>query len=150
MNYRATSGNPFQVCAGCVVIDTGKVLLLKRNKEPGGATGGYHLPKGTLELGETLEQCAIRETLEETGYKASLQEYLGSTNNKFNHPSSGQAIDKTTHYYLASTESSFPDAHDSEHDEVLWLEIKDAIVKLSDMPKSEEVILRRVIEHNAK
>lgn len=30
------------------------------------------LPKGRKDVGETLEQCAIRETWEETGFRASL------------------------------------------------------------------------------
>eukprot|EP00877_Chromochloris_zofingiensis_P009648 jgi/Chrzof1/4937/Cz15g05080.t1 len=42
-----------------------EVLLIRRAKEP--AKGQWCFPGGSLELGETLVQCACREVLEETG-----------------------------------------------------------------------------------
>jgi 8-oxo-dGTP diphosphatase len=50
---------------GAVVIDGGKVLLVRRGQEP--LKGEWSLPGGALELGETLEQGVVREVLEETG-----------------------------------------------------------------------------------
>ncbi|KAL4856800.1 Nudix hydrolase 1 [Chlorella vulgaris] len=42
-----------------------EVLLIRRAKEP--AKGLWCFPGGSMELGETLVDCAVRETLEETG-----------------------------------------------------------------------------------
>ena len=42
-----------------------QVLLVRRAKEP--QKGLLTFPGGSLELGETMVACAIRETLEETG-----------------------------------------------------------------------------------
>jgi 8-oxo-dGTP pyrophosphatase MutT (NUDIX family) len=49
---------------GCLVLDTdGRMLIVTNPKRT-----KWGFPKGHAELGETTEQAAIRETLEETGY----------------------------------------------------------------------------------
>jgi ADP-ribose pyrophosphatase YjhB (NUDIX family) len=53
------------VGVGAVIIDAGKVVLVRRRYEP--LAGQWSLPGGTLELGETLETGAAREIREETG-----------------------------------------------------------------------------------
>ncbi len=53
------------VGVGAVVIDQGRVLLVKRGREP--LKGHWSLPGGLLELGESLEAGVIREIKEETG-----------------------------------------------------------------------------------
>jgi len=50
---------------GAIVFRDGAVLLVKRGQEPN--RGRWSVPGGTLEAGETVEQGAARETLEETG-----------------------------------------------------------------------------------
>jgi ADP-ribose pyrophosphatase len=54
-----------RVGVGAIVINDGKVLLIRRGIEP--SLGMWSIPGGTLKLGETLQQCAAREILEETG-----------------------------------------------------------------------------------
>ncbi|MCB1442203.1 MAG: NUDIX hydrolase [Methyloceanibacter sp.] len=50
----------------CVVFDpTGRVLLIRRRHEP--FKGGYALPGGFVEIGETVEEACRRELHEETG-----------------------------------------------------------------------------------
>ncbi|KAL4447543.1 hypothetical protein ABPG75_004762 [Micractinium tetrahymenae] len=44
-----------------------EVLLIRRAKEP--SKGLWCFPGGSLELGETLVECAVRETEEETGLR---------------------------------------------------------------------------------
>jgi len=53
------------VGVGAVLIHQGKVLLIKRGKEP--LRGRWVVPGGTVEAGETLEQALVREVREETG-----------------------------------------------------------------------------------
>jgi 8-oxo-dGTP diphosphatase len=53
------------VGVGAVVIDQGRVLLVRRGHPP--LQGEWSLPGGALELGETLQQGVVREILEETG-----------------------------------------------------------------------------------
>lgn len=54
-----------RVGVGAITIKDGKVLLVKRGVEP--SKGLWAIPGGTLKLGETLQECAAREILEETG-----------------------------------------------------------------------------------
>lgn len=50
---------------GAVIIKEGKIALIKRGNEP--ARGKWTIPGGLVELGESIEDAVIRETLEETG-----------------------------------------------------------------------------------
>jgi len=54
--------NP-RIIAGCIPVWEDRVLLCKRAISP--RKGFWTLPAGFMELGETTEQAAIRETLEE-------------------------------------------------------------------------------------
>ncbi|HEY4254721.1 MAG TPA: NUDIX hydrolase [Chlamydiales bacterium] len=56
------------VGVGVIVQQGGKVLLGKRKGAHG--AGHWSFAGGHLEFGETIEQCAARELLEETGLKA--------------------------------------------------------------------------------
>jgi ADP-ribose pyrophosphatase YjhB (NUDIX family) len=49
---------------GAVIIRHGKILLERRKNEPG--KGKWSIPGGVVELGESLEETAIREIREET------------------------------------------------------------------------------------
>lgn len=53
------------VGVGAVIIKGGKVLLVKRGKEPG--YGRWSIPGGAVNLGEKLARAIEREVLEETG-----------------------------------------------------------------------------------
>lgn len=60
------------VGVGAVVIRDGKILLVKRGVAP--SKGLWAIPGGSLELGETLQQGAEREILEETGVAIRARE----------------------------------------------------------------------------
>ncbi len=64
-----------KLVAGCLVIDTGRVLLLRRGIVP--RRGRWTFPGGYVDLGETPEQAAVRETLEEVGMKVRLGRVFG-------------------------------------------------------------------------
>ncbi len=53
------------VGVGAVIVDEGKVVLVRRRYEP--LKGHWSLPGGMVEIGEALEAALTREMLEETG-----------------------------------------------------------------------------------
>jgi 8-oxo-dGTP diphosphatase len=55
---------PFVGVGGVILVD-GRVVLIRRGKEP--LRGRWVIPGGTVELGETLHEAVVREVEEETG-----------------------------------------------------------------------------------
>jgi 8-oxo-dGTP diphosphatase len=64
-----------KLVAGCLVIDGDRVLLLRRGIMP--QIGKWTFPGGYVDLGETPEQAALRETREEVGMRVELGRLLG-------------------------------------------------------------------------
>jgi mutator protein MutT len=62
------------VGVGAVVVHEGRVLLIRRGKEP--LRGRWVVPGGTVELGETLEAAVVREVREETGIEVRPREIV--------------------------------------------------------------------------
>jgi ADP-ribose pyrophosphatase YjhB (NUDIX family) len=62
--------NPVNV-VGTLPVWQDRVLLCRRNIEP--RHGLWTLPAGFMELGETTEQGAVRETIEEAGARIELE-----------------------------------------------------------------------------
>ena len=62
------------VGVGAVIVHDGRVLLVRRNREP--LKGEWSVPGGLLELGEKLRDGAAREALEETGVGVEVGEVL--------------------------------------------------------------------------
>jgi 8-oxo-dGTP diphosphatase len=62
--------------AGVVVVESGEVLLVQRKFEP--RAGMWTLPAGFVEYDEHVEQCAVRETREETGLEVELTGLFGA------------------------------------------------------------------------
>ncbi len=69
----APKPNSLVPAAGILAADGGGRLLLQRRRD----TGQWAIPMGKQEIGETLSQCAIRETLEETGITVEVTGILG-------------------------------------------------------------------------
>ncbi len=61
--------NP-KLVVGCIPVLGDQVLLCRRNIEP--RKGGWTLPAGYLENGESVQDGAVRETLEETRSKVEI------------------------------------------------------------------------------
>ena len=62
--------NP-KIVAGCVPEHEGGILLCRRAIEP--RSGLWTLPAGFMENGETMEEAAVRETLEEANARVEVE-----------------------------------------------------------------------------
>jgi 8-oxo-dGTP pyrophosphatase MutT (NUDIX family) len=59
--------------AGAIVVDdTGRILLIRRADN-----GNWAAPGGAMDLGESIIDAAIRETLEETGIRCEITGLVG-------------------------------------------------------------------------
>lgn len=100
--------------AGCYLVrKTGQSieLLIIKKSWPNGDIK-YVLPKGHKEGEETLEEAAIRETKEESGYTDfKLLRYLGSSTYELDW---SEIQMKTDHYYLALLNSDKEESKQSE------------------------------------
>jgi len=101
--------------AGCVVTHDERVLLIYRHRFITD-TWGWEIPAGRVDDDETPAEAAVRETLEETGWRA-----LGppSVITVF-HPSNGLS-DQTFHiFHVAGAEHVGDPADATEASEVAW------------------------------
>ena len=141
ISYSVSKDWPYHVSSGGAVFNGDQILLLLRNDD-GKIT--YHLPKGTLEPNESLEQAAIREILEESGADVELVGYLGSVNTEF--VFNELEFNKVNHYFAAKLKSDKLQDMDSEHDSREWVPIDEAeaLLKLNDNSKQEWLIITRL------
>ena len=87
---------PLVVAAGGVVTNReGKVLFIYRNNK-------WDLPKGKIDKGETLEECALREVAEETGVQGlKIENILKTTYHVFKR--NGTYKLKEVHWFAMKT-----------------------------------------------
>jgi ADP-ribose pyrophosphatase YjhB (NUDIX family) len=65
-----------KVACGTIAEIDGRFALIRRNVDP--RKGFWSFPCGFMEIDETTEQAAVRETLEETGLEVELGRLLGT------------------------------------------------------------------------
>ena len=114
------------VSAGGVVIkdisNGPQVILCGRISPP-----VWALPKGTPEMGETREETALREGLEETGLEVKTECYIDSVQYWFSSPSTGTPVHKKVLFYLMSPIGGDTSMHDNEFDDVKWFPADEAL-----------------------
>ena len=100
---------------GLVINEKGEVLFIFRR-------GKWDLPKGKLDPGESLESCALREVIEETGVgQLEIIRFLLVTEHEYEEY--GQFILKETHWWLMKTTGNQPLIPQTEEDitELKWI-----------------------------
>ena len=119
---------PSEVVAGggYVMRSEGKepeVLMIYRK-------GLWDLPKGKLDEGESIEECALREVREEVGIKRLFMKgELGNTTHGY--PTKSKYKVKTTHWYHMETpERQFVPQATEDIEDVQWVPWSNAITKV--------------------
>ncbi|WP_188067821.1 NUDIX hydrolase [Brevibacillus brevis] len=113
-----------EISAGGVVYqkqDAEYMLLLIEDRY-----GKVTLAKGKQEMGETIEETALREVLEETGVAGRLGSKLDMITYVYTHPVTGESIDKEVHYYLVEAYNTEITVQLEEINDVHWHSAKEA------------------------
>ena len=133
------------ICAGCVVFrlnEAGGIdfLLVKHVKEK---NNRYGFPKGHIDLNESIEECAVRETWEETGVVSRLLYELPpvfSSNSKEN---------KVVHMFLARqlNPQNGLSKRENEISEAKWFSI-DSLPEMHSYQKPLSIFAKNIIKRN--
>ena len=106
---------------GCIIIEDGKVLLIKQT------SGAWGFPKGHVEENETELQTAEREVKEETNIDVKIDETKRYTMNYI----TDRGASKEVVLFLARKIGGNLSRQESEILQIEWLNFEDAIKKLS-------------------
>ena len=133
MSKKEYPGHP-RVGVGAIVIKDDAVLLVKRGINPG--KGLWAIPGGNLNLGETLQDAAQREIMEETGIeiKAKLPPHI--TFDLIDRDEEGKI---RFHYVIVDLIADYVSGEPKGADDALdarWVKIKD----LDKMPGSKNTL----------
>ncbi len=123
------SGVPVRIeAAGGVIIRDGKVAVVHRDRYD-----DWSLPKGKLDAGESFEEAALREVLEETGLECELGRELEPVSYV-----DQKGRPKLVRYWLMEVTGGDFEAND-EVDEMRWLPLAQAAELLS-YPHDRELV----------
>lgn len=107
--------------AGGLVFNNQQELLMIFRR------GFWDLPKGKVDKGETLDQCAVREVMEETGLQnIQLDEFLTTTYHTYQQ--NGDTILKPSHWFkmLSTFAETLVPQTEEDITEIKWVSKKEA------------------------
>jgi 8-oxo-dGTP pyrophosphatase MutT (NUDIX family) len=110
------------IAAGGIVVNPNKEILWIYRR------GIWDLPKGKLDPNETVEACALREVMEETGISnLVLGNLILTTKHQYHDPYLNTEVEKTTYWYFMSTDQLQDGIPQTEEDieAIAWVKKED-------------------------
>jgi 8-oxo-dGTP diphosphatase len=98
---------------GIVINDEGEIAVIK-------TPTGYFLPGGGIENSETYVECLQREFVEETGYEAEVEKFIGRAS-LYHTSKTNQYLRGIGYFYTASLKFETSYKVEMDH-ELLWVE----------------------------
>ncbi len=132
--------NEVQIVTAGVIEQVGKVLIARR-KKAGYSGKRWEFPGGTLEAGETPEECLRRELREELSIEAAIGELICACRYTFNNA-------RTIELMAYRAEHLSGDIELRDHDEIRWVELDQ--LPLYDFPEPDKPIVEKLIEEAAR
>lgn len=102
--------------SAAIIVQADRVLMVRRRVKEGKLS--WQFPAGAIEAGETPEEAAVRETLEETGLKVEAGRLIGQRV----HPQTGREMSYTA-CTVIDGEAHVADAR--ELDAVAWVTLEE-------------------------
>lgn len=124
-----------EAAGGMVFNNNGDLLMMMRR-------GKWDMPKGKLDEGESIEECAIREVMEETGL-SGLKTVRKLQTTYHTYPYKGQTALKPSHWFLMNYTGNETPVPQLEEDitEICWVDkIKAQELILNAFPSIREMV----------
>ncbi len=126
---------------GLVQNDYEEILLIFRR-------GVWDMPKGKLDKGETIEQCAVREVEEETGLqKVERGKFIYTTYHGYFDKWTKKEILKETHWYamrICGNQTLVPQTEE-DIEEIIWVKPEELINYMNNMHKNIIQVIQKFL-----
>ncbi|MES2214616.1 MAG: NUDIX domain-containing protein [Pseudomonadota bacterium] len=144
----SNAGN-IHVLARAAIIDEGHILLCKTLDLP---IAFYFLPGGHIEHGESAEEAALREILEETGARAKITRFIGLLEYSFE-PGHNSICHNHEYNIIFEVESDDLKIHSiipkmEDHIELIWMPLAE-ISNIDFRPEPLKKLLPNWLRHDA-
>ncbi|MEM7104170.1 MAG: NUDIX domain-containing protein [Bacteroidota bacterium] len=112
-----------EAAGGLVFNQAGEILVMYRR-------GSWDLPKGKIDKGESVEEAAVREVMEETGLKeVTLGDKHFTSYHTYQHPKHGRVLKPTYWFKMTSSQQELIPQTEEDIEQMKWMKKEDFLEK---------------------